>query len=243
MSGSLLHRYQNGDYLRVWEELTQLGPAARDPQYFADATAVARETMKRARHNVEQIIEKLDRLGFWSTKGPSSLKNPWVFRPADPHASQHLDALEEIIGGPLPLSIRHWWEQIEFVCLTGAHEALTPCLVNFLSERTDFDVDAPEPLVIWAYDLENLTDLAGFNEPGFQLQIERDAYAIRLPDASADVKLRPDGTWFVPYLRKVFEWAGFPGWAHLESWLEPAREKFPVPPKELDHLRDGLLPI
>jgi hypothetical protein len=221
--------------------MTQLGPAVRDPQHLVDASAVARETMRRARHNIEQIVGKLDRLGYRFTVSinyfgdlqkelkpdPSrlpSLGNPLVFKPADASAPARLDALEKTIAGPLPLSIRHWWEQIGFVCLTGVHENLSPG-----------DPEGASPLVIWEFDDEwtELIDLTEFNETGFQLSLERDAYAIRIPDPGADVKIRPDRLWFVPYLREVFEWGGFPGWAHRD-WR---------PEKEISYLREDLLPI
>jgi hypothetical protein len=69
------------------------------------------------------------------------------------------------------------------------------------------------------------------------LALERDAYAIRVPDWSADVNIGPDRLWFVPYLREVFQWGGFPGWANTGLW--PTR--FPVPTKELNYLREDLL--
>jgi hypothetical protein len=199
--------------------MTQLRSAVRDPQYFVEASAVANETMRRARHNVEQIIEKLDRLGYRFTawinyfgnlndelKPDLSrlplLGNPEVFKPAEANAPERLDAFEEVIGGPLPLSMRHWWEQIGFVCLAGVHETLSPG-----------DPDGADPLVIWEFDDEHteLIDLTQFNGTGFQLSLERDAYAIRVLDWGADVKIRPDRLWFVPYLREAFQWGVSPG--------------------------------
>jgi hypothetical protein len=237
----LFDRYQAGDCRQVWDELTQLHATVRDPQHFVEASAVAHETMRRAKHNVEQIIEKLDRLGYRFTASINyfgnleeelkpdrsrlpSLGNPQVFKPAAANAAERLDALEETIGGPLPLSVRHWWEQIGFVCLAGVHETLSPG-----------DPDGASPLVIWEFDDEwtDLVDLKQFNGTGFQLSLERDAYAIRVPDRGADVKIRPDSLWFVPYLREVFEWGGFPAWAH-KDWR---------PEKELHYLREDLLPI
>jgi hypothetical protein len=240
VSRSLLDRYQDGDHRGVWDQLTQLGPAVRDTRYLSDANSIGFEMMRRARHNVEQIIEKLDALGYRFTNHVNhlgsledelkpdltllpSLGNPSVFKAPKASASEDLDVLEHLTGGPLPLSIRHWWEQIGFVCLSGVHETLSPGL----------DPDGAGGLVIWEYDFKDPLDLTSFNETGFQLALERDAYAIRLPDASADVKIRPD-LWFVPYLRRVFEWGGFPGWATLE---------FRRPEKELMYLREGLLPL
>jgi hypothetical protein len=72
-TGTLLQRYQAGERDAVWTELRELGPLVREASYAEDALAVARETMRRAKANVETIIERLDRLGyrFWDgVQGP-----------------------------------------------------------------------------------------------------------------------------------------------------------------------------
>ena len=60
-------------------------------------------------------------------------------------------------------------------------------------------------------------------------------YGMRLPNPGVDAKL--EGIWydttFVGYLRKNFQWGGFPGWERYSS----------RPEKELEYLREGLLPI
>jgi len=68
--GRLLRRYEAGEHEAVWAELVTLGPSVRDAAHFDDAWAVARETMRRARHNVEHIIRRLDAMGyrFWDGK-------------------------------------------------------------------------------------------------------------------------------------------------------------------------------
>ena len=68
--GELLRRYQAGEHEAVWAELMALGAKVREAPHFDDAWAVARETMRRARHNVEHIIRRLDELGyrFWDGK-------------------------------------------------------------------------------------------------------------------------------------------------------------------------------
>jgi len=68
--GTLLRRYEAGACESVWAEMMELGPAVREPQYFDEAWAVARETMRRVRHNLMLIIPRLDGLGyrFWNGK-------------------------------------------------------------------------------------------------------------------------------------------------------------------------------
>lgn len=64
MSNILLDRYRNGEHREVWQDLMHLGSAVRHELYYNDVKEVAEETMKRARHNVETIIPKLDKLGY-----------------------------------------------------------------------------------------------------------------------------------------------------------------------------------
>src|SRR5690348_15426645 len=61
---TFLDRYQAGEHAAVWEELMALGEGVRQEPYYADATAVAAETMRRARHNVELLIRRLDARGY-----------------------------------------------------------------------------------------------------------------------------------------------------------------------------------
>ncbi len=61
---SFLERYERGEHEQVWEELLALGAAVREELLYADALAVARETMRRARHNIEVLIPRLVRVGY-----------------------------------------------------------------------------------------------------------------------------------------------------------------------------------
>jgi hypothetical protein len=57
-------RYQRGERIQVWSDLVALGDAVRQEPVYSDAVAVARETMTRARQNVETLITRLDRIGY-----------------------------------------------------------------------------------------------------------------------------------------------------------------------------------
>ena len=61
---SYLERYMNGEYEQVWDDLLELGPVVRQEHLYADALAVARETMRRVRRNIEELIQRLIDLGF-----------------------------------------------------------------------------------------------------------------------------------------------------------------------------------
>src|SRR3954454_9524883 len=87
--------------------------------------AVARETMVRARRNVQRLIEELPRHGFAFEGDPL----------ADPSAdaAAQLDALEAEIG-LLPLGLRIWFEEVGHVNLNGT--------------RPEWSFDYPDPLVV-----------------------------------------------------------------------------------------------
>jgi len=60
----LLARYLNGEYEEVWRDLESLGEDVRHTRYLQPARAVARETMRRARRNIETIAGRLDGLNY-----------------------------------------------------------------------------------------------------------------------------------------------------------------------------------
>ena len=61
---SFYDRYQAGEHQRVWSDLIALGEAVRKEPIYADALAVARETMRRAQSNIENLIDRLHSVGY-----------------------------------------------------------------------------------------------------------------------------------------------------------------------------------
>ncbi len=59
-----LERYTNGEHEQVWDDLLALGAAMREKEVYPDALAVARETMRRVRQNIELLINRLVQIGF-----------------------------------------------------------------------------------------------------------------------------------------------------------------------------------
>ncbi len=326
---TFLERYQAGERAAVWDELMALGEGVRREAYYADAVAVATETMRRARHNVELLIQRLDERGYrfrdevssaedrlsrldvvnqlssqmesWAgarsgqlnvhslkmldglqalkskmaplleksaaeaAKQAAAQKKPpledaYVFSPPDGETPGMLEELEKAAGGPLPLSLRAWYQQVGGVSLMGSHAVLNAVSFSNRGMLSQFEslqahgvpgpavgADfAPDPLVIYPLDelLDQSADREDDEEEELQLvispddlhkaNISGDAYYITLPDARADF---PFDDWhkttFVNYLRSVFEWGGFPGW---ERYGNPPR-------KEIQELSEGLLPI
>ncbi len=304
---TFLQRYQEGDREGVWNELTELGEGVRHEIYYADAVAVATETMRRARHNVEQIIRRLADMGYRfvppsddyrpdldasidqmlarakqtpglpggidshpyleqaaqrvrERMGPlaqkiaemnaaraakvaeslkkSPLENKDVFDPPNKNTAEGLRKLESAAGGPLPISLRAWYEQVGGVSLMGSHDVINP-----------IDQGPGDPLVVASlHELVGMIEMFGEDEDGgIGLWLAPDdlhkanvsggsPYTITIPNAGADAPFENEfhNTTFVNYLRKAFEWGGFPGW-------EQSRNK--APHEFIAKLTEGLLPI
>lgn len=59
-----LERYCSGAYQTVWDELVALGSDVRVEPIYADACAVAQETMRRVRQNIEILVSRLSHSEF-----------------------------------------------------------------------------------------------------------------------------------------------------------------------------------
>jgi hypothetical protein len=189
------------------------------------------------------------------------LEDSQVFSPPGKKTPQLLAQLERTTGGPLPLSLRAWYEQVGGVSLMGSHSVLNAVDFSNRGVLRQFESlgarpaaphppvgeeYAPDPLVIFPLEelLDQLSDREGDDEDELQLvispddlhkaNVSGDAYYITLPDARADFKFDDwHNTTFVNYLRVTFQWGGFPGWE---------RSKNP-PRREIAELSEGLLPL
>jgi len=154
-----LERYRAGEYRRVWIEMTMLGETirpkiarrissqfawedalreTRNDRFFvryADAIAVARETMQRARQNVETLVARLHTLGYQFEKPDR------VFIPPSPDTAEQVRAFEQLAGW-FPLSVREWYEEVGMVSLRGVHPRLTEYRWDWAYQAATF----PDPL-------------------------------------------------------------------------------------------------
>jgi hypothetical protein len=119
-----LERYMAGEYERVWDELVALGAEVREEPLYSDALAVARETMRRVRHNIEMLIPRLQTMGYQLGYGwahgrdfPSGPPDP-IFSPPPPNVAEILAELEAYAGA-LPLSLRAFYEVVGAVNFVG----------------------------------------------------------------------------------------------------------------------------
>jgi len=319
-----INRYLAGERVEVWNELMALGEAVRHKPVQADANAVVKETMRRARCNIEALITRLSGMGYrfaapaierelekidkriaepkinaytlrllekdvaagrlpasaldprerpgfqeWmatqqeqkasleaelermATMPP--LENPRIFYEPEPGTAKDLRVLEKVTKGPLPLSIRTWYQHVGYVSFAGSHPVLNPAG----SATADPLVVRPAAEIIMGVPIpgddtevsvaEMREELERARENGKTVltisESDRSKAGLQggkqckvwLPDPSADVELR--NLWrpitFVAYLRSAFEWGGFPGW-----------ERDPSPPRDvIAELTEGLLPI
>src|SRR4051794_4406957 len=96
-----LERYNAGECFEVWDELISLGKDVRKKKVVFDALAVARETMRRVKHNTETLVGRLNSLGY-QFEGIA-------YRSPLADATDNIEGLEEI-AGLLPISIRAFYE-------------------------------------------------------------------------------------------------------------------------------------
>lgn len=239
----LFDRYLAGEHEQVWKELNALGEGVRSDPHAADAMAVAYETMHRVLQNVRLISDRLKGMKYNFVQ-PGSGGGLFGFRKAKAHAphvpslggvNDRIAELEAIAGGPIPLSLRAFFEVVGEVDLNGDHPVLAPKDGQFTSDplmvcgvedaiamvESD-DRDEDDPLLFeFAPDALHKANISGGSP-----------YSIALPQAAADalVEDEPHGVTFVEYLRIAIRWGGFPGWENESSH-----------PPELARLREGLI--
>ncbi|HMD70661.1 MAG TPA: hypothetical protein VKF41_04925 [Bryobacteraceae bacterium] len=279
---TFLERYQDGGRVALWDDLVALGEGVRHELYYADAAAVAAETMRRARHNVELLIQRLDGMGYRfltqeindknhrealgrlaveeaadngramaiefmnnALAGQAApLENPDVLDRPTKQTARQINKLEKWAGGPLPLSLRAWYEQVGGVSLLGWHSTLHPNA----DEPAGLPGTCPDPLMIWL--LESVLEMVEENDDGdeegeIRLGLAPDEtfkageggggpYEMVIPNPCADGIFEDgNGRTFVGYLRNLFAWGGFPGWECDKN----------APREAIAKLTEGLLPI
>jgi hypothetical protein len=227
-----LDRYSAGEYEAVWAEMLQLGEALVSAPAYEHARAVAEETMRRARANVELLIERLRAAGY-EFQYPEAVH----VRPTDAEIAR-LDTLESELG-PLPLSLRTFYELVGTVDLTQSWDQL----VQWWEERRqsaseleilgEFDPLVVEPLTLdgnegayrpnWFFIAPDECHKANYSGG--------ENYHVALPDSAADFPIQGMSgidELFVPYLRATLANGGFRGKIECEGencWkVEPGLE-------------------
>jgi hypothetical protein len=239
-------RYQNGEFEGVWRDMVALGPDVRKEPYKKAAWAVAQETMRRTKQNIELLVERLQKLDY------RFLHEELVYSPCTKKEQKALKGMER--GGLIiPLSFRAFLEAVGTVDLVGSHPTLNPA-VGGRVRRPGGPILSTDPLEISGYFglqllFDDWEDKISEERQTVSWEIGGDAedktyvgdeepngcYTVQLPNASADAVLEGEvhKITFVEYLRLSFQWGGFPGWEKYDD----------RPEKELAFLREGLLPL
>ena len=252
---TFLDRYRRGEYKQVWDSLLSLGGKVRTKALMADARAVAQETMRRAKANLDRLVPRLRQIGYefaYQADESERVGSWWgdsfpVYEPPLQDAPTRLDELEEQLG-PMPLSLRAWYEVVGTVNLIGSHadwppiEVVDPLVVCPLADMLQSIRDEYRD---WQ---EQVADHLDEDVMPFRWDIAPDdlhkadisggpPYGIEYPSVSADARLWFEWheTTFMDYLRICFCWGGFPG---MERVAEAER-----PSEHLDFLTAGLLPL
>ena len=246
-----LQRYLAGEQERVWAELLTLGKQLRVEPLYTEAQAVVRETMRRAKHNIETLVSSLSSIDYVFGYGflrpdeaDFAQSAPPVYRPPDPNVQEQIEELESLTG-TLPLALRGWYETIGAVNFVGDYPRWDP-LVRLLDplyvEPIEVVLDVCRTQRKWGTTGEAAQGNDGrhqfiFIAPDAHLKYNvsgMGAYEIAVPNEAIDGLLlhEPHNTTFINYLRICFRWAGFPG-----------LENYPPPPEELTRLTQGLLSL
>jgi hypothetical protein len=240
---SWLERYREGLSAQVWTEMTSLGADLRnEPDTFDAALAVARATMRRARANVELLVDLLPARGYEFAADP--------FTPPPADIGVQLDQVEAEVG-LLPLSLRVWFEEVGQVNFVGSHPDWTYDYFDPLV------VEAPPSFILsehadWTHDRATEWDRGSVFEIGIAPDYLHKAdvsggmpYSLAVPNAAADGLLlwEPHQTTFVNYLRLTFRTAGMPGWerdpSQGDEWGLPNQP----PPQFLTEISQQLRPL
>jgi hypothetical protein len=141
--GRYLSRYKQGEHEQVWDDLIALGAAVRKDPVYADALAVAQETMRRVRDNIELLIPRLAARGYAFGYGwlqpPCNVERftagirddfqrevelakqePPLYTPPSAQVVGRVAELERRVG-TLPLSLRIFYEVVGGVNFVGYH--------------------------------------------------------------------------------------------------------------------------
>jgi hypothetical protein len=159
--GQYLERYLGGEYQAVWNELLVQGAAIRTEPFASEAWAVAQETMRRVRHNIEYLIPRLRMLGYrfgeiphdpaWERWERDFVQAYPIFQPPPPDTTRLLDELEQRVG-VLPLSLRAFYLEIGGVNFIGVDPWITtgiyydPLFVEPLATLPEWPVEEEEDL-------------------------------------------------------------------------------------------------
>lgn len=246
-------RYKAGEHEPVWDELCALGAQVRDPLYYPDAVAVARETMLRVRLNCEMLIPRLENLGWqfgyaWAGPWAADEIQEQPPRLGEPAPATRLDAIEAH-NGPLPLALRAFYEIVGAINFVGTpfqrpnwpgiQDGLDPLYIAGVEQAFGPD-NLPVGPDWWPKEALIAPDFLHkyFISGVGSLYIEIPSSEVDAPLMFEDgpIQLEDRNVPLVRYLRYAMRGGGF--LAFMPGW-EPEE----MPKADLAYLTEGLWPI
>jgi hypothetical protein len=94
---TLIDRNRAGELSAVWDELVAMGARVREPELLPGVVAVAEETMRRARVNVERLIDLLPRHGWQFQFPPTGPPGRSVWALPSSETPAQLSGLPEVL--------------------------------------------------------------------------------------------------------------------------------------------------
>jgi hypothetical protein len=252
----------HSEALRVWAELISNAGAIRTEPLYSDARAVAEVMMQRARHNIALLVERLPQIGYrFNPLGEAVWQQP------DPALTRVLDQIEETYG-PLPLTVRMWFDIVGSVTLMGLHPRLSDdadlrkadlnIYAAFGLDRWDSDTVAlswppGDPLVVWStFFMAGDGELFFATPRGYTFEIGPDP--IHKHGYSGDAPLYflvPNPSFDATIIDYAHHWTGTFFIPYLQTCFEwggfPGLRHYPAAAErareELAFLKEGLLPL
>ena len=243
-----LERYRQGRRAEVWLELRQLGARVRETEHVAEATRVCDEMARRARHDVEVLVERMTAAGVRFHVNDAARTPAVPFVPATPASSAYAAWLDQTVG-PVPLTVLSWIREVGDVWLVGSHPTLDgmpgtdPLVVELEGSRhpgSSMRGFVLEEVEAWREVSADDAQAGPFVLPVAPDRLTKGdvsggaPYGFVLPDGSADGLVQGETTEpFVSYLNRVFAAGGLPWTAAADrgwwAWRrELARELLPL---------------
>ena len=223
---SYLERYEAGEFKSVWKEMQSLNLEQAGQRIRDDAFDTARETMQRAKWNLNSLIQSLESLGyeFGYDEGNGFQKSTPVIS-LEPEYIEFVLEFGKEINNFIPYSFQIWLEAIGLVDLRGHHP--------------EWKVEYPDALVIqvsredFEYEYRNWADTKEDDLEKFILPFAPDShhkenvsggppYSIELGQPSMDARVvdEPHNLYFMDYLQLCFSFGGFPGFKNMPLELK-----------------------
>jgi hypothetical protein len=250
MASNWIDRYRAGQREQVWRELRQLGDAVRQPGVREEAQAVCDEMARRARQNVEVLIERLRSQGYAFHSNDDAQTPVEPYDPPTAGTPAHVEWLAEQFG-PLPATLLAWARIVGDVWLVGTHpqwpdsSGADPLVVQVGASDNSIREFYEEEHEAWLQSSRQDPRAGPFVLPVSPDELHKanvsggDPYGIIVPDAHADGVFRARADMpFVSYLNAVFTGGGF-----FDSHSTYARYGSDAERQVRDSLARDLLPL